>query len=94
MAQERTRRLAAVWFADVVGYTELSSRDEDSALAVVDELKTLAREEVESRGGGSAQVARSDSGPLTVPRHIGGHHRGRLPGLTGVEAEPRRRAPL
>jgi len=51
MPQERKRRLAAVWFADIVGYTELSSRDEDGALAVVDELQRLAREEVEPRGG-------------------------------------------
>ena len=51
MAQDRKRRLAAVWFADIVGYTELSSRDEDGALAVVDELQRLAREEVESLGG-------------------------------------------
>ena len=51
MTTERTRRLAAVWFADIVGYTELSSRDEDGALAVVDELQRLAREEVESHGG-------------------------------------------
>ncbi len=93
MAQERTRRLAAVWFADIVGYTELSSRDEDGALAVVDELQTLAREEVESRGGGSVQVARSDSGPLTVPRHVGGHHSGRLPGVAGIEAHSGRSAP-
>ena len=46
---DRTRRLAAVWFADIVGYTDLSSRDEEAALAVVDELQLLAREEVESR---------------------------------------------
>ena len=94
MTQERTRRLEAIWFADIVGYTELSSRDEDGALSVVDELQRLAREEVESRGGGSVQVARSDSGPLTVPRHIGGHHRGRLPGHAGIEAQPPGRAPL
>ena len=44
MAQERNRRLAAVWFADIVGYTDLSSRDEEAALAVVDEFQRLARE--------------------------------------------------
>ena len=51
MPEQRKRRLAAVWFADIVGYTDLSARDEEAALAVVDELQTLAREEVESRGG-------------------------------------------
>ena len=38
------RRLSAVWFADIVGYTELSSRDEPAALALVQELQALARE--------------------------------------------------
>ena len=33
---ERTRRLAAVFFADIVGYTDLSSRDEEAALKAVD----------------------------------------------------------
>ena len=51
MTQERKRRLSAVWFADIVGYTELSARDEDGALAVVDELQRLARDAVEPRGG-------------------------------------------
>ena len=51
MTSERTRRLAAVFFADIVGYTDLSSRDEEAALKVVDELQRFAREEVEARGG-------------------------------------------
>ncbi len=51
MTQERTRQLAAVWFADIVDYSKLSSRDEDAAIAVVEELQRLAREQVESRGG-------------------------------------------
>lgn len=50
-AGEPSRRLAAVWFADIVGFTELSSRDEDGALAVSQELERLARAEVESHGG-------------------------------------------
>jgi class 3 adenylate cyclase len=41
------RRLSAVWFADIVGYTELSSRDEPAALALVGELQALARTIVE-----------------------------------------------
>ena len=39
MAERRTRHLAAVWFADVVGHTSLSAQDEDAALTVVDELQ-------------------------------------------------------
>ena len=51
MTEQRKRRLAAVWFADIVGYTDLSARDENAALEVVDELQRIAREEVESRDG-------------------------------------------
>lgn len=51
MARERVRRLAAVWFADIVGYTSLSARDEDVALAVVDEFQAASREAVEAHGG-------------------------------------------
>ena len=47
----RSRRLAAVWFADIAGYTELSSRDEEAALSAVDELQRLSREAVEAHGG-------------------------------------------
>lgn len=50
MAPERNRRLAAVWFADIVGYTRLSSQDEDAALAVVDELQALSLQAVEGKG--------------------------------------------
>ena len=51
MTPERTRHLAAFWFADIVGYTELSSRDENAALATVDELQRIARQEVERCSG-------------------------------------------
>ena len=51
MPEQRKRRLAAVCFADIVGYTDLSARDENAALEVVDELQRIAREEVESREG-------------------------------------------
>jgi class 3 adenylate cyclase len=37
------RRLSAVWFADIVGYTPLSARDEPLALRLITELQTLAR---------------------------------------------------
>jgi class 3 adenylate cyclase/tetratricopeptide (TPR) repeat protein len=45
------RHLAAVWFADVVEFTSLSARDEDTALAVVDVMQALSRRIVEARGG-------------------------------------------
>lgn len=45
------RRLAAVWFADIVGYTSLSAENEDAALQVVGELQRIARAAVEARGG-------------------------------------------
>ena len=51
MAEKRTRRLAAVWFADIVGYTSLSAQDEDAALAVVDELQRVANSAVANQGG-------------------------------------------
>ena len=50
MARDRIRRLAAVWFADIVGYTALSTRDEDAALAIVDEFQRLAHEAVADKG--------------------------------------------
>ena len=50
MAQ-RTYRLAAVCFADIAGYTELSARNEGEAVAVVELLQEVARQAVEERGG-------------------------------------------
>ena len=51
MVKERVRRLAAVWFADIVGYTSLSASDEDAALAVVDEFQAASRAAVQAHGG-------------------------------------------
>jgi TolB-like protein/class 3 adenylate cyclase/Tfp pilus assembly protein PilF len=48
---QRTYRLAAVCFADIVGYTELSSRNEGEAVAGVELLQHVAREAVAERGG-------------------------------------------
>jgi class 3 adenylate cyclase len=50
VAVSRTRRLAAVWFADIVGYTALSNSNEDAALEVVDEFQRLVRQEVGEKG--------------------------------------------
>ena len=41
-----THRLAAVWFADIVGFTGLSGRDERSAMALVSLLQLCARRAV------------------------------------------------
>src|SRR5688572_7248301 len=45
------RRLAAVWFADIVGFTELSSRDEDAAMKLVELFQTVTRRAIPERGG-------------------------------------------
>jgi TolB-like protein/Tfp pilus assembly protein PilF len=47
----RTYRLAAVCFADIAGYTELSGRNEGEAVAVVELLQDVARQAIEERGG-------------------------------------------
>jgi adenylate cyclase len=44
-------RLAAVWFADIVGYTRQATEDEERALRVVQAFQEAAREVVR-RGGG------------------------------------------
>ncbi len=44
------RRLAAVWFADIVGFTRLADNDEDAALAAVAEFQRAMRAAVEGRG--------------------------------------------
>lgn len=51
MTVEHSRRLAAVWFADVVGYTDLSSKDEDAALRLVAVLQEVAQREVSKQSG-------------------------------------------
>jgi adenylate cyclase len=47
----RTHRLAALCFADIVGYTELSARNEDAAVALIELLQEVAREAVVGHGG-------------------------------------------
>ena len=50
-AKARERRLAAVWFADIVGFTALSSRDEDAALRLKETFQTITRKVVTELGG-------------------------------------------
>jgi len=64
MTQDRPRRLAAVWFADIVGYTDLSARDEDLALRVVRELQRISKKHCQARGG--RVVKMMGDGVLTV----------------------------
>jgi adenylate cyclase len=45
------RRLAAVWFADIVGFTRLSSQDESRALRLVGLLQETASREIDRHGG-------------------------------------------
>jgi TolB-like protein/class 3 adenylate cyclase/Tfp pilus assembly protein PilF len=45
------RRLAAVWFADLVDFTGLAERDEDAALEVVGGFQSAARAAIEGVGG-------------------------------------------
>ncbi len=47
----RAHRLAALWFADIVGYTAVSARDEGGAMAAVEALQDLARRVVTEHGG-------------------------------------------
>ena len=47
----RERRLAAVWFADIVGFTALASRDEDAALKLKETFQSITRKVVRERGG-------------------------------------------
>ena len=48
---ELNRRLAAVWFGDIVGFTRLSSQDERRALRFVGVLQETARREIDRHGG-------------------------------------------
>ena len=48
---EPSRRLAAVWFADIVGYTSLSHTDEDGAIRVVEAFQRLVAETVPQYSG-------------------------------------------
>ena len=46
-----TRRLAAVWFADIVDYTGLTAQDENAALQVVEVFQERTRQEIDRYGG-------------------------------------------
>ena len=50
-SSESSRRLAAVWFADIVGYTTLSHTDEDGAILVVEAFQRVAAETVPQYSG-------------------------------------------
>ena len=46
-----SRRLAAIWFADIVGFTALSTGNEPLALRIVEVLQTASRAAAEHHGG-------------------------------------------
>jgi len=66
-SQAPRRRLAAVWFADIVGYTTLSAKNEGESLAVVSAFQDVVRREVARFGGvvvkflGDGAMARFES---------------------------------
>ncbi|HJU86087.1 MAG TPA: hypothetical protein VJ788_01820, partial [Gemmatimonadota bacterium] len=51
MPSEHPSRLAAVWFVDIVGYSTLASRDESSALRLIELLRSILAEVVPEHGG-------------------------------------------
>src|SRR5437773_1628425 len=67
-----SRRLVAVWFADIVGYSARAAEDETSALRLVEILQTFSRETVRRYGGrvvkfiGDAVLAEFPSTDLAV----------------------------
>ncbi len=46
-----TRRLAAIWFADIVGFTRLAAENEPLALRLVEVLQAAATAAVEGHEG-------------------------------------------
>jgi predicted ATPase/TolB-like protein len=50
-SESMRRRLAAVWFADIAGYTRLSSKNENAAFELVDVFQGITRKQVEKYGG-------------------------------------------
>ena len=49
--EQPKRRLSAIWFADIVGYSELSTHDEPAAMRLVDLLQGLCRDIVTTYEG-------------------------------------------
>src|SRR6266700_2084258 len=74
-----SHRLAAVWFADVVGYSARAAEDESGALRLVEILQALSRETVRRYEGrivkfiGDAVLAEFPSTALAVQAAATGH---------------------
>jgi adenylate cyclase len=75
------RRLAAVWFADIVGYTRLSSTDETAAIRLVGLFQEIAREQTERHGG--TVVKFTGDGLLAHAPSAGGA----IEAMTGLRSE-------
>jgi adenylate cyclase len=79
-SQASERRLAAVWFADIVDYTRLSAEDEDAALALVRDFQAVTREIVDRAGGrvvkfvGDATLAEFPSTHAAATAALGVQH--------------------
>jgi adenylate cyclase len=67
----RSHRLAAIWFADIAGYTELTSKDEDRAVELVELMQAAAGEAVRAQDG-------------RVVKHIGDAVLAEFPSTTGA----------
>lgn len=76
MTQDTTRRLAAVWFAEIVAYADLFTRDEDGATRIVKELQRIARSQCDARGGRVVKLM--GGGVLTVFDSVDGAVRAAL----------------
>ncbi len=62
------RRLAAIMFTDIVGYTALMARDEDAARAARDRHETVVRPLVEEKGAGPRAIAQFSGNPMRRSR--------------------------
>ena len=97
-----SHRLAAVWFADVVGYSRLMSENEGDAVAAVRLLQVVCREIVPASGGrvikflGDGALAEFKSTDSAVRAAIGlrGPDGSGHPGDLGADARRRVRQGL
>lgn len=78
---DSSRQLAAVWFADIVGYTSLANKDESAALRLIDLFHDIARREIEGRGGRVAKFL--GDGVLAYSSSAGGA----LDSILGLRSE-------
>ena len=66
------RRLSAIMFTDMVGYTALMQEDESRATTLRDRHRTVLREGIEARQGEIVQVLRRRNPQCVSERGTGG----------------------